>query len=90
MDEFEDIKTAQGYDEASGLTINVANPATGLPTQMSKKWTFEHVAGKLEDKGGDYLKLSVALQNENIVQRFVFAIDKSDGAGYFTKLSNNF
>jgi hypothetical protein len=90
LDEFDDVKTLQGYDEASGLTINPANPETGLPTQMSKKWTFEHVADKLNKKGGVYKKLSIALENENIVERFVFAIDKSDGTGYFTKLSNGF
>ena len=90
LDEFDDVKSIAGYDEASGLTINPANPETGLPTQMSKKWTFEHVAGKLDKKGGDYKKLSIAMENEDIVERFVFAIDKSDGAAYFTKLSNEF
>ena len=91
LDEFDDVKSAQGYHEPSGLTINPANPKTGLPTQMSKKWTFEHVSSQLFDKGGDYRKLSNALEkNKNIVERFVFAIDKSDGSGYFTKLSNDF
>ena len=90
LDEFDDIKAAQGYDEPSGLALNAANPNTGLPTQMSKKWCFEHVADELENKGGQFLQLSQALKNENIVQRFVFAIDKSTGAGYFTKLSDGF
>lgn len=57
---------------------------------MSKKWTFEHVADKLNKKGGEHKKLAIALENENIVERFVFAIDKSTGAGYFTKLSDRF
>ncbi|MDO5666051.1 MAG: hypothetical protein Q4G63_12460, partial [Bacteroidia bacterium] len=90
LDEFDGIKELAGYDEASGTVLNAANPETGLPTQMSTDWTFKHVADKLSDKGGDFEKLSNALENKTIVQRYVFAIDKSDGAGYFTKLSNNF
>ncbi|MFN8438026.1 MAG: hypothetical protein U0V72_10315 [Cytophagales bacterium] len=91
LDEFDDIKAAQGYDEPSGLTLNAANPNTGLPTQMSMDWCFEHVRLKLFDKGGDYQKLSNAIRfNKSKVERFVFAIDKSNGSGYFTKLSNNF
>jgi hypothetical protein len=90
LEEFDDIVKQVGYDSASGLTINPANPETGLPTQMSRKWVFEHVADKLNKKGGDFKKLSIALEKEDIVNRYVFAIDKSDGAGYFVKLSKNF
>jgi hypothetical protein len=90
LEEFDDVVKQVGYDSASGLTINPANPETGLPTQMSKKWTFEHVADKLTKKGGDFKKLSRALEDEDIVSRYVFAIDKSDGSGYFTKLSKIF
>src|SRR5574343_91582 len=87
LDEFDDIKTAQGYDEPSGLTLNAANPNTGLPTQMSMDWCFEHVADKLFAKGGDFRKLSNALEtNKSSVERYVFAIDKSTGAGYFKKV----
>ena len=90
LEEFDDVVKQVGYDPASGLTINPANPETGLPTQMSSKWTFEHVADKLNKKGGDFKKISIALEKENIVDRYVFAIDKSDGASYFVKLSKDF
>ena len=91
LDEFDDIKAAQGYNEPSGLTLNAANPETGLPTQMSMNWCFQHVRMKLFARGGDFRKFSNALEaNKSIVERYVFAIDKSTGAGYFTKLSTNF
>lgn len=56
---------------------------------MSRKW-IDHVATKLNNKGGEYEKLSKALENKDIVERYVFAIDKSNGIGYFIKLSNDF
>ena len=90
LDEFNEIKEIQCYHEPSGLILNPANPETGLPTQMSKEWTFRHVAGKLNSKGGVSRKISIALENDNIVERYVFAIEKNDGAGYFVKLSNDF
>lgn len=90
LDEFDDIKQTQGYHESSGLTLNPANPETELPTQMSIKWVFNHVSEKLYRKGGIHEKLSIAMENKNIVGRYVFAIDKSDGTSYFVKLSNDF
>lgn len=88
LDEFDGVANQAGYDPASGLTINPANPKTGLPTQMSTKWTFEHVARKLNIKGGISKKLSIALENEDIVQRYVFAIDKSDATGLPPQMSD--
>ncbi|TDM00463.1 MAG: hypothetical protein C4K58_04455 [Flavobacteriaceae bacterium] len=72
--------------------LNAANENTGLPTQMSMDWVFEHVANKkLIFQGGEKTKLANAMiKNKNKVERFVFAIDKTDGSGYFTKLSNEF
>jgi hypothetical protein len=58
---------------------------------MSMDWTFKHVRLKLFEKGGDFNKFSNSLEkNKDLVERYVFAIDKSDGSGYFTKLSTNF
>ncbi len=54
------------------------------------KWVFNHVSEKLYRKGGIHEKLSIAMENKNIVGRYVFAIDKSDGTSYFVKLSNDF
>lgn len=79
----------KGYHEPSGLTLNSENKITLLPIQMSMKWIV-HVRRKLLDKGGRTEELSVALENKDIVQRYVFAIDKRDGSGYFVKLSNEF
>ncbi len=53
-------------------------------------WVFNHVSEKLYRKGGIHEKLSIAMENKNIVGRYVFAIDKSDGTSYFVKLSNDF
>lgn len=86
--EFDDIATASGYDSPSGLTINPNNPNTGLPTQMSDPWVFDHVQQKLLVRGGDQTKLALRLDDtKEIVEKYVFAIDKSTGHGYFTKLS---
>ena len=81
-----------GYDAPSGVVLNAANRDTKLPTQMSKDWCFEFVPNKLAGTNiAEKIKLSERLEDsKNIVSRYVFAIDKSDGAGYFTKLSNNF
>ncbi|MDO4230219.1 MAG: restriction endonuclease [Capnocytophaga sp.] len=91
ISEFDNIAATAGYDKASGVVLNKANPETGLPTQMSMDWTFKHVATKLESLGGSKTKLYYSLdKNKSMVERYVFAIDKSDGSGYFVKLSNNF
>jgi len=58
---------------------------------MSKKWCFDHVREKILNRGGDQTKLANRLDDsKDIVTRYVFAIDKSDGSGYFVKLSNEF
>jgi hypothetical protein len=89
--EFDGIEAFVGYDRASGLVLNQPNPNTGLPTQMSREWAFEHVVGELFERGGDYRRLSNAIErNRDVVERYIFAIDKSDGSGHFLKLSNNF
>lgn len=83
--EFDGIATASGYDAPSGLTLN---PNTGLPTQMSDPWVFNHVLSKMENGTLDQVKLATGMQNQNIVSKYVFAIDKSTGDGYFTKLGS--
>lgn len=86
--EFDNIVNTAGYDAPSGLILNPNNPNTGLPTQMSDPWVFNHVQQKLLVKGGDKTKLALRLDDsKEIVEKYVFAIDKSTGAGYFTKLS---
>ena len=91
ISEFDDIVNKVGYDKASGLVLNKANPETGLPTQMSMEWTFDHVRLELLKKGGIQKDLSNSIKvNSKKVERYIFAIDKSDGTGYFTKLSNDF
>ena len=84
--EFDDIVNINGYDSPSGLTINPNNPKTGLPTQMSDPWVFNHVFNKMLDGTTDQVKLATAMTNQSIVSKYVFAIDKSTGHGYFTKL----
>ena len=86
--EFDNVAATSGYDAPSGLTINPNNPNTGLPTQMSDPWVFNHVLSKLENGTLDQAKLAMSMQNQSIVSKFVFAIDKSTGDGYFTKLGS--
>jgi hypothetical protein len=78
------------YDEATGLRLNNANEATGLPTQMSKSWVFDFVGQqKLLPLGGNKTQLALSIENNrDIVERYVFAIDKSEGNGYFLKLGD--
>lgn len=55
---------------------------------MSDPWVFDHVLSKMEIGTLDQAKLALGMQNQNIVSKFVFAIDKSTGNGYFTKLGS--
>ncbi len=86
--EFDNISNTPGYDPPSGLTLNPNNQNTGLPTQMSDDWVFEHVFEKLIDGTNNQFKLATAMTDRSKVSKFVFAIDKSTGNGYFTKLSS--
>lgn len=92
LDEFDGVKHLKGYHEPSGLTLNIKNDNTKLPIQMSMEWVFNHVINKkLIKLNGNKVQLSNAMiRNKKIVERYVFAIDKSDGIGYFIKLSNDF
>ena len=91
ISEFDDIANTKGYDKASGVVLNKANDNTGLPTQMSDPWVFEHVGDELFKKGGINRDLSNTIRKyEKLTEKFVFAIDKSDGSGYFIKLSKEF
>lgn len=53
---------------------------------MSDPWVFNHVFNKMLDGTADQVKLATGMTNQNIVSKYVFAIDKSTGHGYFTKL----
>ena len=86
--EFDDIAGSFGYDSPSGLTVSPNNPNTGLPTQMSDPWVFDHVLSKMENGSIDQVKLALAMQDQTKVSKYVFAIDKSSGDGYFTKLGS--
>ena len=86
--EFDDITTASGYDSPSGLTLNPNNRKTGLPTQMSDPWVFNHVWEKMIDGTSNQAKLAAAMVDRSKVGKYVFAIDKSTGNGYFTKLGS--
>jgi hypothetical protein len=86
--EFDDITTNVGYDPPSGLILNPNNPNTGLPTQMSDPWVFNHVLQKMLEGTPDQVKLATAMLDESKVSKYVFAIDKSTGDGYFTKLGS--
>lgn len=56
---------------------------------MSDPWVFDKVRLEILPKGGDKTKLALRLDDsKDIVEKYVFAIDKSTGDGYFTKLSS--
>jgi hypothetical protein len=86
--EFDDISAIEGYDPPSGLVLNPNNPNTGLPTQMSDPWVFNHVLQRMLEGTSDQVKLATAMLDESKVSKYVFAIDKSTGDGYFTKLGS--
>ena len=71
---------AKQWDGAGGVSLNGANPTTGLPIQMSDQWV-QHVAQKLIDTN-DPTKIAIGqmLQNNpSLVKKYLTVVNRKTG-----------
>lgn len=74
----------QWRQPSGGVDLSSGNSSSGLPPQMSKEW-INNVISRMRNEGNDELA-DLLEDNESLIQKQVFAVDKESGEIHIGKL----